>query len=404
MFPRSISLSATDLGDDERLLVEEVLRSGRLSKGPMLAGLERAFAERFGARHAIGVSNGTAAMHLSVLAAGVRDGDMVITTPFSFIASANVILYERAIPVFVDIDPQTLTIDPAAAVEAIETLTLRRGGWERLLPPRCTTPTGSLRAIIPVDVFGRVAEMQAIVAAARAAGVAVIEDACEAVGASLDGVPAGRWGDAAAFAFYPNKQMTTGEGGMVLTDDDDIAGEVSSLRSQGRSDDRSWLRHQRLGYNYRLDELSAAVGLAQFRRLDELLQKREAVAAMYTERLRGIPGIAPLPPPRRGMNMSWFIYVIRVNDGVSRDALAADLSARGIPTRPYFWPIHLQPPYVERFGFEPGAYPHTEAAGNSLLALPFHGKLTEDEVDYICESIAEVTGATLSRGAAETRS
>lgn len=404
MFRRSISLSATDLGDDERLLVEEVLRSGRLSKGPMLDGLERAFAERFGARHAIGVSSGTAAMHLSVLAAGVRDGDMVITTPFSFIASANVILYERAIPVFVDIDPQTLTIDPAAAVEAIETLASRRSGWERLLPPSAATPTGTLRAIIPVDAFGRVAEMQTIVAAARAVGIAVIEDACEAVGASLDGVPAGRWGDTGAFAFYPNKQMTTGEGGMLLTDSDDIAREVSSLRSQGRSDDRSWLRHQRLGYNYRLDELSAAVGLAQFRRLDELLQKREAVAAMYTERLRAIDGVAPLPPPRRGMNMSWFIYVIRVEEGISRDALAADLSARGIPTRPYFWPIHLQPPYVERFGFQPGLYPHTEAAGNSLLALPFHGQLAEDEVDYICDAIAEVTGATLSRGVAETRS
>lgn len=394
MFRRSISLSATDIGADERLLVEEVLRSGRLSKGPMLANLERAFAERFGARHAIGVSNGTAAMHLSVLAAGVRDGDIVITTPFSFIASANVILYERAIPVFVDIDPQTLTIDPAAAVDAIETLTLRRSGWERLLPPRGGMPAGPLRAIIPVDVFGRVAEMQAIVTAARAAGIAVIEDSCEAVGASLDGVPAGRWGDAGAFAFYPNKQMTTGEGGMVLTDDDDIAREVSSLRSQGRSDDRSWLRHQRLGYNYRLDEMSAAVGLAQFRRLDELLQKREAVAAMYTERLRGIHGIAPLPPPRPGVNVSWFIYVIRVEDGISRDALAADLTARGIPTRPYFWPIHLQPPYRERFGFEPGAYPHSEAAGNSLLALPFHGKLTADEVDYICDSITAAVAQT----------
>jgi perosamine synthetase len=395
VFRRPIPLSATDLGDDERLLVDEVLRSGRLSKGPMLANLEGAIAERFGARHAIGVSSGTAAVHLSVLAAGVRDGDMVITTPFSFIASANAILYERAVPVFVDIDPETLTIDPAAAVDAIETLTQRRAGWERLLPPRGAKPTGTLRAIIPVDVFGRVAEMQAIAAAARAAGITVIEDACEAVGASLDGVPAGRWGDVGTFAFYPNKQMTTGEGGMVLTDDDAIAREVSSLRSQGRSDDRHWLRHQRIGYNYRLDELSAAVGLAQFRRLDELLQKREAVAAMYTERLRGIEGITPLPPPRAGMNVSWFIYVIRVDDGVDREALAADLSARGIPTRPYFWPIHLQPPYVERFGFEPGAYPHTEAAGNSLLSLPFHGKLTEDEVDYICDSIAAAATQTV---------
>jgi dTDP-4-amino-4,6-dideoxygalactose transaminase len=395
VFRPPIPLSATDLGDDERILVDEVLRSGRLSKGPMLANLERAFADRFGARHAIGVASGTAAVHLSVLAAGVRDGDMVITTPFSFIASANAILYERAVPVFVDIDPETLTIDPAAAVDAIETLAQRRAGWERLLPPQGPKPTGTLRAIITVDVFGRVAEMQAIAAAARAAGITVIEDACEAVGASLDGVPAGRWGDAGTFAFYPNKQMTTGEGGMVLTDDDAIAREVSSLRSQGRSDDRHWLRHQRIGYNYRLDELSAAVGLAQFRRLDELLQKREAVAAMYTERLRGIDGITPLPPPRAGMNVSWFIYVIRVDARIDRDALAADLSARGIPTRPYFWPIHLQPPYVERFGFEPGAYPHTEAAGNSLLALPFHGRLTEEEVDYICDSIAAAAAQTV---------
>jgi perosamine synthetase len=401
VFRRPISLSSTDLGDDERLLVDEVLRSGRLSKGPMLANLERAFAERFGARHAIGVSSGTAAVHLAVLAAGVCDGDIVITTPFSFIASANAILYERAVPVFVDIDPQTLCIDPAAAIDAIETLTLRRNGWERLLPPSGPAPTGTLRAIIPVDIFGRVAEMQAIAAAARAAGIAVVEDACESLGASLDGVPAGRWGDAGTFAFYPNKQMTTGEGGMVLTDDDDFAREVSSLRSQGRSDDRHWLRHQRIGYNYRLDELSAAVGLAQFRRLDELLQKREAVAAMYAERLRGVHGIKPLPPPRAGMNVSWFIYVIRVDAAIDRDALAAGLSARGVPTRPYFWPIHLQPPYVERFGFAPGAYPHSEAAGNSLLALPFHGKLTEEEVDYICESIAEVTETMASRRAAE---
>jgi dTDP-4-amino-4,6-dideoxygalactose transaminase len=394
VFRHPIPLSATDLGDDERLLVEEVLRSGRLSKGPMLADLERAFADRFGARHAIGVSSGTAAVHLSVLAAGVGDGDMVITTPFSFIASANAILYERAIPVFVDIDPQTLCIDPAAAIDAIETMTRRRSGWERLLPPGGAKPTGPLRAIIPVDVFGRVAEMQAIAAAARTAGITMIEDACEAVGASLDGIPAGRWGDVGTFAFYPNKQMTTGEGGMVLTDDEAIAREVSSLRSQGRSDDRSWLRHQRIGYNYRLDELSAAVGLAQFRRLDELLQKREAVAAMYIERLRGIHGIAPLPPPRAGMNISWFIYVIRISEDIDRDALAADLATRGIPTRPYFWPIHLQPPYRDRFGFEPGAYPHTESAGNSLLALPFHGKLTEDEVGYICESIAAAVAQT----------
>lgn len=324
----SISLGAADISDDERILVQEVLRTGRLSQGPMLERLEHEFAERFGARHAIGVSSGTAALHLSVLAAGVRDGDMVITTPFSFIASANPILYERAIPVFVDIDPDTLTIDAAAAVEAMEAIVYERRGWERLLPSRTAPPPGRLRAIIPVDIFGRVAEMGELTAAARRLGVAVIEDACESVGASLDGVHAGRWGDAGTFAFYPNKQMTTGEGGLVLTDDDTWARVIRSLRSQGRSDDSAWLRHDRIGYNYRLNDLSAAVGLAQLRRLDELLQKRAAVAAMYTERLAAIDGIAPLPPPRAGMTVSWFLYVVRVDGSIDRDALAGRLAAR----------------------------------------------------------------------------
>jgi dTDP-4-amino-4,6-dideoxygalactose transaminase len=392
-----VELAAADIGEEEFLLVQEVLRSGRLSNGPMLERLEHEFATRFGARHAVGVSSGTAALHLSLLASGVRDGDLVITTPFSFIASANVILYERATPVFIDIDPATLMIDPAATIEAMETLVHRRPGWERLLPPRHPGATGQVRAIIPIDVFGRVAEMREIVSAARALGASVIEDACEAVGAALDGIPAGRWGDAGTFGFYPNKQMTTGEGGLVLTDDDEWARTIRSLRSQGRSDDGSWLRHQRIGYNYRLDDLSAAVGLGQFRRLDELLAKRTAVAAMYDERLSAIDGIDPLPPGRAGMTASWFIYVARVAEDVDRDALAARLEARGIPTRRYFWPIHLQPPYGDRFGFARGMYPHSEAAGEALLSLPFHGKMTEAQVDFVCEELAEALGALASR-------
>ena len=388
MISEPIELAAADIGEEEFRLVEEVLRSGRLSNGPMLERLEQEFAERFGAKHAIGVSSGTAALHLSLLAAGVRDGDIVITTPFSFIASANVILYERATPVFIDIDPDTLSIDPAATIEAMETLVFRRRGWERRLPPRHPGATGKVRAVIPVDVFGRVAEMREIADAARDLGVSVIEDACEAVGAALDGIPAGRWGDAGTFGFYPNKQMTTGEGGLVLTDHDEWARTIRSLRSQGRSDDGSWLRHQRIGYNYRLDDLSAAVGLGQFRRLDELLQRRAAVAAMYDERLRELDGIAPLAAGRAGMDVSWFIYVVRVAEHVDRDALADHLEARGIPTRRYFWPIHLQPPYGERFGFARGMYPHSEAAGEALLSLPFHGRMTETQVDLVCEELA----------------
>jgi len=388
VIPEPITLASADITDEECLLVEQALRSGRLSNGPMLDRLERDFAERFGARHAIGVSSGTAALHLSLLAAGVQDGDMVLTTPFSFIASANVILYERAIPVFVDVDPLTLTIDPAAAIEAMETIVHRRAGWEKLLP---VPAPGKLRAVIPIDIFGRMAEMRELADRARELGVAVIEDACEAVGASLDGIPAGRFGDAGTFGFYPNKQMTTGEGGLVLTEDDGWARVIRSLRSQGRSDDGSWLRHERIGYNYRLNDLGAAVGVAQLRRLDELLARRSAVAAMYDERLRGIDGVTPLEPPRAGMEVSWFLYAIRVADGIDRDALADRLAARGIPTRPYFWPIHLQPPYRERFGFVRGMYPHAEAAGDSLLSLPFHGKITAAQVHYICQCVGEET-------------
>jgi perosamine synthetase len=386
--PESITLAGADIGDEELLLVQEVLRSGRLSNGPMLERLEQEFAARFGAKHAAGVSSGTAALHLSLVASGVRDGDLVLTTPFSFIASANVILYERATPVFIDVDPETLMIDPAATIAAMETIAARRAGWERLLPPQHSGATGELRAIIPIDVFGRVADLREIVRAARSLGITVIEDACEAVGASLDGVPAGRWGDVGTFGFYPNKQMTAGEGGMIVTDNDVLAQTVRSLRSQGRSDDGSWLRHQRIGYNYRLDDLSAAVGLGQFRRLDELLRKRAAVAAMYDQRLRAIAGITPLADARPGSQVSWFIYVVRVEDGINRDEVASRLAARGIPTRPYFWPIHLQPPYRERFGFTPGMYPHSEAAGEALLSLPFHGRMTEAQVEMACEAVA----------------
>jgi perosamine synthetase len=269
----------------------------------------------------------------------------------------------------------------------METLAHRRDGWRRLLPPSTRDVPGTLRAIIPVDIFGRVAEMAEIVGTARSLGVSVIEDACEAVGASLDGVAAGRWGEAGAFGFYPNKQMTTGEGGLLLTDDDEWATVIRSLRSQGRSDDGA-LRHQRIGYNYRLNELSAAVGLAQFRRLDELLAKRAAVAAMYDQRIAAIDGIEALGRPRAGMNATHFLYIVRVADDIDRDELAHRMAARGVPTRPYFWPIHLQPPYRQRFGFDDDAYPHSVAAGRSLLALPFHGALTEQEVERVCETLA----------------
>jgi perosamine synthetase len=380
MAHRTVPLSAPDITIEERRLVDEVLRSGQLSCGPVLESFEREFAARFGARHAIAMSSGTAALHVSVIAAGVGEGDIVITTPFSFIASSNAILYERGTPHFVDIDPNTLAIDPAATIDAIESL----------------APAGRLRAVLPVHVFGRPAELGGIVAAARRHGVAVIEDACEAIGASADGVAAGRWGDAAAFGFYPNKQITTGEGGMLLTNRDDWARLARSLRNQGRSDDVAWLRHDRIGYNYRLDDLSAALGLAQIRRLDELLQKRDAVAARYNELFAGFEGITPLAAPRAGVQLSWFVYAVRVAPEIGRDHLQSALAARGVASRPYFPPIHLQPAYRERFGFRPGMFPNAEAAGQTLLALPMHGNLSADDVDYVVSCVADEVGAKVA--------
>ncbi len=374
---RQIHLSSPDIGSEERRLVDEVLRSGQLSNGPALVAFEREFAARLGVRHAVAVSSGTAALHLGMLAAGLRDGDSVVTTPFSFIASANAILFEHGTPVFVDIDPQTLAMDPQATVDAIEAL----------------APTGRLRAVLPVHVFGRPAEMDAIAAAARRHGVCVVEDACEAIGASLDGVPVGRLGDAAAFGFYPNKQITTGEGGVLVTDREDWARLARSLRNQGRSDDGSWLHHERLGFNYRMDDLSAAVGLAQIRRLDELLAKRAAVAARYDEWFQNVDGVMPLPPARAGIGVSWFVYVVRLAAGVDREPLTARLAARGVPSRPYFPSIHLQPFYRHRFGFRPGLFPHAEAASASLLALPFHGNLPEEDIEHVCVSVLEEIAA-----------
>ena len=372
MVPRSIPLSFPDITSEERGLVDEVLSSGQLSFGPVLEAFEHEFAAKFGARHAVAMSSGTAALHVAMIAAGVREGDFVITTPFSFVASANSILFERGIPHFVDIDPGTLLMDPSATVHAIETL----------------APRGRLRAVLPVHVFGRTVEMDVILAAARRHGVAVIEDACEAVGASADGVFAGRWGDASAFGFYPNKQMTTGEGGMLVTDRDDWARLARSLRNQGRSDSGSWLEHERLGFNYRMNTISAAIGLAQIRRLDELMQKREAVARRYNELLAGIDGVSPLAPARAGAHVSWFVYMARLDEGIDREQLQIALAARGIDSRPYFPPIHLLPFYRQRFGFRPGMFPHAEAAGASLLALPFHGNLSADDIDYVCEMLA----------------
>jgi dTDP-4-amino-4,6-dideoxygalactose transaminase len=314
-----------------------------------------------------------------MIAAGVEEGDLVLTTPFSFIASANAILYVRARPIFVDIDPHTLTIDPGALENTVKRVAQRA---------RCHGDRP--KAVLPVHVFGQPADMDPIVRIARTYGLRVVEDACEAIGASYRGRPVGALGDAGVFGFYPNKQITTGEGGMIVTNDATWDALFRSLRNQGRDVFDAWLTHSRLGYNYRLDELSAALGLAQVERLDEILARRARVAAWYDARLSRVAGITLLEAAPWTTRRSWFVYVVRLADAAERNRAIDELAARGIPARPYVPPIHLQPFYRERFGFRPADFPASERAGDTCLALPFFGAMRETEVDEVCGALEEV--------------
>ena len=380
-----ISMSSPDLTDDEVSAVNQILRTGHLSLGPQLEAFERAMAAYVGTKYAVGVNSGTSGLHLAIIAAGVQEGDLVITTPFSFIASANCILYERAIPVFVDVDRLTGNIDPRLAAEALHDLAQGGATLERWLP-RNVSPSecGRLRAILPVDAFGQPADMDPIVQAARQYDVVTIEDSCEAIGAEYKGRQAGTLGDVGVFAFYPNKQMTTGEGGILVTDRADWDGLFRSLRNQGRDIFNAWLEHSRLGYNYRLDEMSAALGLAQLGRLETLLAKREQVARWYTERLADHELVETPSPVPETTRPSWFVYVVRIKPPAERNQVMQKLNAQSIPCRPYFVPIHLQPFYRSRFGYQPGDFPITEELGAVSLALPFSSIMTETEVDQVC--------------------
>jgi len=379
-------MSSPDLTDSEREAVLEVLRTPRLSMGPRLEAFETGVARRVGAKHAIGVSSGTAGLHLAALAAGIGDGDLVITTPFSFVASANVLLYERAVPVFVDVDPQTGNIDPALVEDAVHDL-LKSGERRQRRLPRRGAADGALKALLVVDAFGQPADYDRLMKEAKTHSLSVIEDACEAFGAEYNGRPAGMFGDVGVFAFYPNKQMTTGEGGVIVTSRDDWAVKIQSLRNQGRAPGDTWLQHTYLGYNYRLDEMSAALGAAQLERFDELLSRRARVADWYGERIAEIPGVSALPMAPTTTMMSWFVYVVRLDPALQRAEVARRLEADGIPSRPYFTPIHLQPYFVERFGYAEGDFPVAEDLGRRTLALPFSGVMTEEQVDEVCRAV-----------------
>jgi perosamine synthetase len=343
------------------------LRSGRLSLGPMVDRFERALAERVEAPYVAAVSSGTAGLHLAVRLAGIGVGNEVVTTPFSFVASSNCVLYEGGTPVFADVDPFTLNLDPAAVEAAI---------------------TARTKAILAVHIFGYPAELAALEAIAARHGLALIEDACQALGARYRGRPIGSFGHPAVFAFYPNKQITTGEGGAVAVRSEDEWGLLKSLSNQGRSDSGEWLTHARLGFNYRLDDVSAALGLAQLERLEELLAARSKVARRYNEFLAAVEGVeTPLPDDGDHVR-SWFVYVVRLAEGIDRDAVIARLTGDGIASKPYLPSIHLQPYYRKRLGYREGLCPVAEDASARSLALPFHPRLPRDDQERVAEALA----------------
>ena len=389
-----VPMSSPDLTDAEREAVAAVLRTPSLSMGGEILGFEAAFREYTGLKHAIGVNSGTAGLHLCVRAAGIGEGDLVITTPFSFVASANVLLFEHAVPIFVDVDPQTGNIDTELVSQAVADLIQNSRAAGRWLPRKGAAHAGRLKAILPVDVFGQPADLDPIRRIARQHDLKVIEDACEALGAEYKGRKAGTLGDTAVFAFYPNKQITTGEGGVIVTDDDQAAALMFALRNQGRAPGDTWLQHTHLGYNYRLDEMSAALGRIQMNRLEELLAKREMVAGWYNQRLANVPGVqAPQLAPETS-RASWFVYVVRFSAEIDRERVARKLDEAGIPARPYFLPIHLQPYMIEKFGFQPGDFPITEDLGQRGLALPFSGVMSEAQVEIVCQELAEVMASS----------
>jgi perosamine synthetase len=386
-----VPMSAPELTPADVAAVHAVLGTPQLSMGPRIDEFEARFAAYTGTAHAAAVSSGTSGLHLAAIAAGIGRGDLALTTPFSFVASANCLLYEGGVPIFVDIDPETLNLDPSLVAQAAEDLARGGRAARRWLPPalreRAKDGPGALKAILAVDVFGQPADYDPLRQAASRHGLTLIEDACEAIGAEYKGRRAGTLGDVAVFAFYPNKQMTTGEGGVVVTDRPEWDALFRSLRNQGRDESGTWLNHVRLGYNYRLDEMSAALGLSQLARIDELLQKREAVAQMYAAHLGQVEGVAaPVMAPTT-TRASWFVYVVRLAPGIARQAVMARLHEQGIACRPYFTPIHLQPFYVERFGYRPGDFPVTEAVSGSTLALPFYNDLDEETVAFVCRAL-----------------
>jgi perosamine synthetase len=369
---RQIALSGAWIDERDESLVLETLRSGRLSLGPMGPRFESLLAEAVGAPYCAGVSSGTTGLHLCMHILGVGPGDEVITSPYSFVASANCAIYEGATPVFADIDPFTLNLDPGAVEAAI---------------------TPRTKAIVAVDIFGYPSELDDLLAICERHGIALVEDSCEALGAEYKGQTLGSHGHLATWAFYPNKQITTGEGGAVTTASEEQYELIVSLRNQGRLDSGGWLQHGRLGFNYRLDDISAALGIGQLERLDSILEARRAVAARYTELLGEVDVELPLSDDADHVR-SWFVYVVKLPRGIDRDALMAQLARDGISCAPYLPSIHLQPYMRERYGFAEGLCPVSEDASSRTMAIPFHTQLSHEDQEQVAEALRSALEAT----------
>lgn len=371
---REIPLSSPFIEDDDRKAVMDVLDTRFLSLGPKLPEFEERFAKYIGTKYAVALNSGTSALHLAVKALGIGPGDEVIVTPYTFIASVNCVIYEGAKPVFVDIDPVTFNIDPKKIEQNI---------------------TSKTKAIIPVDVFGRPSDKEEISRIAKKHKLFVIEDSAEALGAEYKGRKVGTFGDCAIFAFYPNKQITTGEGGMLVTDSKDIYELCLSYRNQGRAINSKWLDHVRIGYNYRLSDINCALGISQLKKIDIILKKREQVAAAYTKRLSKIDGIKTPLHSNATMKVSWFVYVIQVEQ---RERFMEELIKRGVQCSPYFPSIHLMSFYRNSYGTREGDFPVCESISKTTLALPFHTAMSDEDIDYVCEKVAEVQSSLSSSG------
>jgi len=362
-----IDMAKPELDQSDINEVLEVLSSGRLALGPKAQEFEERMAEYIGVKYAVAVSSGTSALHILIRALGVGPEDEVLVPSFTFASTVNVALYEKAKPVFVDIEPETYNLDPNDLQKKI---------------------TKKTKAVLGVDVFGHPAEWDEILKVAERYNLKIIDDSCEALGAEYKGRKIGQFGDAACFAFYPNKQITTGEGGIIVTNNSEIHTLARSLRNQGRDEMGAWLEHKRLGYNYRMDEMSAALGVSQLKKIEMFLQKREKVARMYTEKLKNFSWVRPqIVKPY--VRMSWFIYVVTLNEGIDRDRVMKKMEEKGIATRNYFSPIHLQPYMKDYVDTDVLRLPVTESISRRTLALPFHNNLSESEIDIVIEALKE---------------